>query len=119
MVAIRIFIPSSRWLVISLFIIFNFAANIRIISEKAKKKKENHTIFSQIRVREQVPEPSIWHVQQESIQIAESITFIERGKQTTDLSQVWTNRTSLSGAIQEPACWRLGVFPRIQMEQLA
>ena len=54
-------------------------------------------------------------------------------------SQVWTNRTSLSGAIQEPASWRLGVFPhtasvypskptqtssghlppRIQMEQLA
>ena len=56
MVAIRIFIPSSRWLVISLFIIFNFAANIRIISEMAKKKKENHTIFSQIRVRGQVPD---------------------------------------------------------------
>ena len=54
-------------------------------------------------------------------------------------SQVWTNRTSLSGEIQEPACWRLGLFPhtasvypskptqtssghllsRIQMEQLA
>ena len=54
-------------------------------------------------------------------------------------SQVWTNRTSLSRAIQEPACWRLGLFPhtasvypskptqassghlpsRIQMEQLA
>ena len=77
MVAIRIFIPSSRWLVISLFIIFNFAANIRIISEKAKKKKENHTIFSQGSGDRFLSHPYTiekWHVQQERIQIAESIT---------------------------------------------
>ena len=30
---------------------------------------------------------------------------------TTDLSQVWTNKTSLVRPIQETACWRLGLFP--------